>query len=213
MQCCCSYHKNIYYIRRHVTHCSFKTTSQIPFSSVLCEPNSIKCILRVCASCKTIPKIDELAITSLECSKFCIKENKDCTKQTVKVPNSKIHTLRNGKKWIWNWWTKCKLLMSWCSYSSLNSKKSLSTGSTSNILQKHITTSIPISTNIPYWKFMTFLKITPDFFPRKYNPSLSTPHCCPQRVWWRYPWKQLTLHIRWQEAWCTICWILHLNSA
>ena len=34
---------------------------------------------------QTFPKIDTLAISSLKCSKSCYKENKDCTKHTIKV--------------------------------------------------------------------------------------------------------------------------------
>ena len=54
-------------------------------SSALCDKNSIKCIMRVCSTCKSFPKIDTLAISSLRYSKSCYKENKDCIKHTIKV--------------------------------------------------------------------------------------------------------------------------------
>ena len=54
-------------------------------SSALCDKNFIKCIMGVCSTCKTFPEIDTLAISSLKCSKSCYKENKDCTKHTIKV--------------------------------------------------------------------------------------------------------------------------------
>ena len=41
--------------------------------------------MRVCTTCKTFPKIDTLAISSLKCNKSYYKENKDCTKHTIKV--------------------------------------------------------------------------------------------------------------------------------
>ena len=92
LQCCCTYHTNMDYIRKAFNTLFIKNGKSSPFpnsdaliSSALCEPNSIKCSLRVCATCKTFPKIDELAITSLKCSKSCIKENKDFTNHTVKV--------------------------------------------------------------------------------------------------------------------------------
>ena len=76
----------------------FPNSDALIYSS-LCEPNSIKCILRVRATCKTFPKIDELAITSLKCSKSCIKENKDCTNHTVKVNQfERVTYMHKGKE-------------------------------------------------------------------------------------------------------------------
>ena len=54
-------------------------------SSALCDKNSVKCIMTVCSSCKSFPKIDTLAISSLRYSKSCYIENKDCIKHTIKV--------------------------------------------------------------------------------------------------------------------------------
>ena len=92
LQCCCTYHTNMDYIRKACNTMFINNGKPTPFpnsdaliSFALCEPNSIKCIFRVCATCKTFPKIDELAITSLKCSKSCMKENINCTEHTVKV--------------------------------------------------------------------------------------------------------------------------------
>ena len=80
------------YIRKACNTLFIKNGKQSSFpdydlliSSALCDKNSIKCIMRVCSMCKTFPKIDALAISSLKCIKSCYKENKDCTKHTIKV--------------------------------------------------------------------------------------------------------------------------------
>lgn len=109
LQCCCTYHTNMDYIRKACNILFIKNGKPSPFpnsdtliSSALCEPNLIQCISRICATCKTFPKIDELAITSLKCSKSCIKENNDCTKHTVKVNQFErvayIHKEKEKKK-------------------------------------------------------------------------------------------------------------------
>ena len=92
LQCCCTCHTNMDYIRKACNTLFIKNGKQSSFpdndsliSLALCDKNSIKCIVRVCSTCKTFPKIDTLAISSLKCSESCYKENKDCTKHTIKV--------------------------------------------------------------------------------------------------------------------------------
>ena len=51
-------------------------------SSGLCDFNSLQCIMRVCLTCKSLPKIDTLDIPSLKCSKSCVRENKNCSEHT-----------------------------------------------------------------------------------------------------------------------------------
>ena len=90
LQCCCTYHTNIDYIRKSCNNLFLK--KEIPFpdndaliSSALCASNSVYCIMRICSTCKSFPKIDALDITSLKCSKYCIEENNDCSDHTIKV--------------------------------------------------------------------------------------------------------------------------------
>ena len=85
LQCCCTYHTNIEYVRKFINMLCQRNDKESPFpnnetliSSALCEQNSLKCIVRFCQSCENFPKIDELGLTSLKCSKSCIKDNKDC---------------------------------------------------------------------------------------------------------------------------------------
>ena len=92
LQYCCTYHTNMDYIRKACNTLFIKNGKQssspdndLLISSGLCNKKFIQCIVRVCSTCKTFPKIDTLAISSLKCSKSCYKENKDCTKHTIKV--------------------------------------------------------------------------------------------------------------------------------
>ena len=80
------------YIRKACNTLFIKNEKQSSFpdndslvSSALCDEYSMKCIMRVCSTCKTFPKIDALAISSLKCSKSCYKQKKDCTKHTIKM--------------------------------------------------------------------------------------------------------------------------------
>ena len=59
LECCCTYHTNVDYIRKACNNLFVKNGREIPFpdnetlvSSVLCSPNSIKCIMRICQTCK-----------------------------------------------------------------------------------------------------------------------------------------------------------------
>ena len=81
LQCCCTYHTNV--------------DNETLVSSVLCSPNSIKCIMRICQTCKSFPKTDALDISSLRCGKTCIEENKDCSEHKIKVNQFEYVTSSN----------------------------------------------------------------------------------------------------------------------
>ena len=58
LQCCCTYHTNMDYIRKAINSLFTKNNKPNPFpnndlliSSALCEQNSIKCILQCCEKC------------------------------------------------------------------------------------------------------------------------------------------------------------------
>ena len=58
LQCCCTYHTNMDYIRKAINSLFTKNNKPSPFpnndviiSSALCEQNSIKCILQCCEKC------------------------------------------------------------------------------------------------------------------------------------------------------------------
>ena len=91
LQCCCTYHTNMNYI---VKACNYLFTlngkETIPnndalVSAAVCDSQSLPCIFRTCADCKSFPKIDDLQISSLKCTKACFQDNSDCTNHTVKV--------------------------------------------------------------------------------------------------------------------------------
>ena len=109
LQCCCTYHTNMDYIRKAVNKLFAVNGKECPFpnsdalvTASLCVGNSLKCIVRVCEGCKDFPKLDDLNIQSLKCSKACIKENKDCKKHTINVKQyervSYIHKEKEKKK-------------------------------------------------------------------------------------------------------------------
>ena len=55
-------------------------------SVALCNSNSLKCLMGVCNGCKDLPKIDELKMSELKCSKACFQKiDSDCHDHTVKV--------------------------------------------------------------------------------------------------------------------------------
>ena len=87
LQCCCTYHTNIDYIRKVFNNLFLKNgkDNNALLSTALCASNSVSCIMRICSTCKSFPKIDGLKISSLKCSKSCIGENKDCSDHAIKV--------------------------------------------------------------------------------------------------------------------------------
>ena len=92
LQCCCTYHTNMDYVRKVCSNLFFLNGKESPMqsndaliSASLCDSKSLLCIFGVCSKCKRFPKIDELNIPSLKCSKSCLKENKDCSEHTVNV--------------------------------------------------------------------------------------------------------------------------------
>ena len=106
LQCCCTYHTNINYLRRAVNNIYQKNKQQPPFgdndalmSSSLCSPNSIRCIMRICNECKTFSKIDELGITLMKCSKECFNKENDCSNHTVLVKQfERVTYMYKGKE-------------------------------------------------------------------------------------------------------------------
>ena len=92
LQCCCTYHTNMDYVRKGINNVFLKNGKEIPFpdndaliSAALCHATSLQCINRICAACKSFPKIDALDIPSLKCSKSCLKEGKDCNEHTILI--------------------------------------------------------------------------------------------------------------------------------
>ena len=97
------------YIRKACNNLFVKNGKNIPFpnnetlvSSALCSPNSIKCIMSICQTYKSFPKIDALDISLLRCGKACIEEEKDCIELTIKVTQFErvtyIHKDKEKKK-------------------------------------------------------------------------------------------------------------------
>ena len=69
LQCCYTYHTNVGYIPKACNNLFIKNGREVPFPdnetlvlSALCSPNSIKCIMRICQTCKSFPKINALDI-------------------------------------------------------------------------------------------------------------------------------------------------------
>ena len=109
LQCCCTYHTNMDYVRKCVNKVFAINGRECPFpdsdaliSASLCHATSMKCIVRRCAECKSFPKIDDLNITSLKCSKTCLKDNADCANHTVLIHQFKrvvyMHKEKEKKK-------------------------------------------------------------------------------------------------------------------
>ena len=66
--------------------------------NALCNKTSLKCIMGVCSQWKKFPKIDDLKIDQLKCSKSCVKENNDCKSHTVKVKQFERVTYMHKEK-------------------------------------------------------------------------------------------------------------------
>ena len=65
----CTYHTNVGYIRKACNDLFIKNGREVPFPdnetlvlSALCSRNSIKCIMRICQTYKSFPKINALDI-------------------------------------------------------------------------------------------------------------------------------------------------------
>jgi len=71
LQCCCTYHTNIDYLRKAVNNIFLKNNKEIPFRDNKALISSAK--------------IDAMEITSLKCSNSCFEQNNDCSDHTVKV--------------------------------------------------------------------------------------------------------------------------------
>ena len=106
LQCCCTYHTNMNYVRKAVNKLFLKNEKPAPFpdndaviSATLCEVNSLKCIMRLCSACKSFPKIDALKITDLKCSASCFKDDKDCSDHTVLLHQfDRVAYMHQGKE-------------------------------------------------------------------------------------------------------------------
>ena len=92
LQCCCTYHTNKDYIRKGINNLFLKNGKSTPYpdndaliSFALCDFNSFGCIIRVCQTCKSFPKIDTLDIHSLKCSKSCLREDKNGSDHIILV--------------------------------------------------------------------------------------------------------------------------------
>ena len=106
LQCCCTYHTNVDYLRKSLNKLHVNNGKPIPFScnevlvsSSLCNPMSTLCIMRYCNKCKSFPRIDALEIPSLKCSKSCLRENKNCTDHTINVKQfERVTYMYKGKE-------------------------------------------------------------------------------------------------------------------
>ena len=73
-------------------------------STILCDPNSLKCVFGQCSECKLFFNFDKLQILSLKCSKSCFMKNEKCSEEghTVKIEQfervKNIHKGREKKK-------------------------------------------------------------------------------------------------------------------
>ena len=92
LQCGCTYHQNIEYVRKACHHLlilngkeSTLSNNETLVDASLCDAKSLKCIVGRCEKCKQFPKIDKLGLPSLKCSKDCIRKGKDCKDHTIKV--------------------------------------------------------------------------------------------------------------------------------
>lgn len=106
LQCCCTYHTNVDYLRKSLNRVFINNGKAIPFpsneilvSSSLCNPMTTKCIMRCCSKCKNFPMIDDLKIESLKCSKSCYRENKDCSEHTINLKQfERVAYIYKGKE-------------------------------------------------------------------------------------------------------------------
>lgn len=92
LQCCCTYHTNKDYIQKVINNLFLKNGKSTPYPdndalifSALCDFNSFGCIIWVCQTCKSFPKIDTLDIHSLKCSKSCLREDKNGSDHIILV--------------------------------------------------------------------------------------------------------------------------------
>ena len=92
LQCCCTYHTNKDYIQKVINNLFLKNAKSTPYPdndalifSALCDFNSFGCIIWVCQTCKSFPKIDTLDIHSLKCSKSCLREDKNGSDHIILV--------------------------------------------------------------------------------------------------------------------------------
>ena len=84
--CCCQYHVNVDYIRKSLNLLfsannktfKFKNSAELVDASI-CSQNNISCVVGDCKDCKDFPKLDNLGIEKLHCSKKCVQEDIDCS--------------------------------------------------------------------------------------------------------------------------------------
>ena len=91
LQYCCSCHNNIDESRIAFNNPFHKNVKEILFpdnnaliSLALCESSSTRCIMHICPSYKSSPKIDTAEIKSLKCSQSCMEENDNSSDHTIK---------------------------------------------------------------------------------------------------------------------------------
>ena len=92
LQCGCTYHTNMEYVRKACNHLlvinakdTVLSTNDALMAAAICDVKSLKCIMGKCEDCKAFAKIDELKLESLKCCNNCIKKGNDCKSHTVKV--------------------------------------------------------------------------------------------------------------------------------
>ena len=91
LQCGCTYHTNMEYVRKACNHLliinaedTILSTNDALMAAAICDVKSLKCIMGKCEDCKAFAKIDELNLESLKCCNN-IKTGNDCKSHTVKV--------------------------------------------------------------------------------------------------------------------------------
>ena len=70
-------------------------------STILCDPNSLKCVFGLCSECKLFSNFDKLEIPSLKCSKSCFMKNEKCSEEghTVKIQQfERVKYIHKGKE-------------------------------------------------------------------------------------------------------------------
>ena len=92
--CCCQYHVSVDYICKSLNLLfsannktfKFKHSAELVDASI-CSQNNISCVVGNCKDCKDFPKLDNLGIEKLHCSKKCVQEDINCSKEghTIKV--------------------------------------------------------------------------------------------------------------------------------
>ena len=107
--CCCQHHANVDYIRKLLNLLfsannktfKFKNSAEL-VDAPICSQNNISCVVGDCKDCKDFPKLDNLGIEKLHCSKKCVQEDIDCSKEghTIKVLQfeRKTYLYRGGRK-------------------------------------------------------------------------------------------------------------------